>query len=75
MHYYRTTSDRIGCEQTLGRDECNRLATRIFDRLYGKMEEAGGMTFGIDLPTMKVMFPRQFRVISRLKKAWCSAPC
>jgi hypothetical protein len=75
MKYYRTTSDRIGIEQTLSKDECNALAERIFNRLYERMEEGGGTTFGIDMPTLKATFPRQFRVINRLHKAWNSAPC
>ena len=75
MKYWKTTSDRIGCEQDLSREECNELAWRIHDRLYERMSENGGTCFGIDMPTMKVTFPRQFRVIDRLKKAFKAAPC
>lgn len=69
MRYNSTASNRSGVEKHLSIENTKKLAWRIFDRLYDQMLEMGGTKFGIDLPTMKVLYPREFRVINRLKKA------
>jgi hypothetical protein len=55
-------------EQRLTKGQLAELEARIINRLYTLC--SGGTQFGIDVPTMRVLFPRQMSVFTRLRKQY-----
>lgn len=65
------TSTRIGIETNLDPDQIEMIRDRIVSRWYDRAGYSGAK-YGIDMPTAKVLWPREYRVFIRLRDQWNS---
>ncbi len=55
-------------ENKLTREQLRSIGERIILRFWDAC--AGGTQYGLDWPTMRVLFPRECRVFDRLRQAF-----
>lgn len=63
----------VRVERRLTAAQCNELGGRIVSRLYDLC--SGGTQYGIDMPTMRILWPVRMRVLDRLKARWRETRC